>query len=56
MTTREMSKEEAEFIVLQFLDQGLLDVAEDYAQKWGLNLNDFNEIRVYSDDDEYDPS
>jgi hypothetical protein len=50
-----MTKEEAEFIVLQYLDQGLLDVAEDYAQKWGLNLADFGEIKVYSDD-EYDPS
>lgn len=50
-----MTKEEAEFIVLQYLDQGLLAAAEDCAQKWGLNLADVGEIQVYSDDD-YDPS
>lgn len=55
MTSNSMTKEEAEFIVLQFLDQGLLDVAEEYARKWGLNLAEIGEIQVYSDD-EYDPS
>ncbi len=56
---REMTKEEAEFIVIQYLDQGLIQAAEDYAQKWGLNLSAFNDIKVYSDDqydDEHDPS
>lgn len=54
-----MTKEEAEFIVIQYLDQGLIQAAEDYAQKWGLNLTALNDIKVYSDDqydDEYDPS
>ena len=55
MNSDNISREEAEFIVLQYLDQGLLDVAEHYAQKWGLNLADIGEIQVYSDDD-YDPS
>lgn len=55
MSSDNMSREEAEFIVLQYLDQGLLDAAEHYAQKWGLNLADIGEIQVYSDD-EYDPS
>ena len=56
---RVMTKEEAEFIVIQYLDQGLIQAAEDYAQKWGLNLSAFNDIKVYSDDqydDEHDPS
>jgi len=55
MSIDNITKEEAEFIVLQYLDQGLLDVAEHYAQKWGLNLADIGEIQVYSDD-EYDPA
>lgn len=55
MISRDMSKEEAEFIVLQYLDQGLLEAAETYAQKWGLDLAEIGEIQVYSDD-EHDPS
>lgn len=55
MTINNMTKEEAEFIVLQYLDQGLLEAAETYAQKWGLNLAEIGEIQVYSDD-EHDPS
>jgi hypothetical protein len=53
----EMSKEEAEFIVLQYLDAGLLDKAEELAEKIGMKGDEWSDLREtqYADwHDEYD--
>ncbi len=53
----EMTKEEAEFIVLQYLDAGLLDKAEELADKIGMKGSEWVDLREvqYADwQDEYD--
>ncbi len=53
----EMTKEEAEFIVLQYLDAGLLDKAEELAAAIGMKGSEWSDLRdVQYDDwhDEYD--
>lgn len=53
----EMTKEEAEFIVLQYLDAGLLDKAEELADKIGMKSSEWTDLREtqYTDwHDEYD--
>jgi hypothetical protein len=53
----EMTKEEAEFIVLQYLDAGLLDKAEELAEKIGMKGSEWSDLREtqYIDwHDEYD--
>jgi hypothetical protein len=53
----EMTKEEAEFIVLQYLDAGLLDKAEELAEKIGMKGSEWSDLREtqYFDlHDEYD--
>jgi hypothetical protein len=41
----EMTKEEAEFIVLQYLDAGLLDKAEELAEKIGMKGSEWSDLR-----------
>jgi hypothetical protein len=53
----EMTKEEAEFIMLQFLDAGMLDKAEELAEKIGMQGSEWSDLREtqYIDwNDEYD--
>ena len=53
----EMTKEEAEFIMLQFLDAGMLDKAEELAEKIGMKGSEWSDLREtqYIDwHDEYD--
>jgi len=53
----EMSKEEAEFIVLQYLDAGMIDKAEELAEKIGMKGDEWSDLRgtQYVDqNDEYD--
>lgn len=53
----EMTKEEAEFIILQYLDAGLLDKAEELADKIGMKSSEWTDLREtqYTDwHDEYD--
>jgi hypothetical protein len=53
----EMTKEEAEFIMLQFLDAGMLDKAEELAEKIGMKGSEWSDLREtqYIDwNDEYD--
>lgn len=52
-----MTKEEAEFIMLQFLDAGMLDKAEELAEKIGMKGGEWSDLREtqYIDwNDEYD--
>jgi hypothetical protein len=41
----EMTKEEAEFIVLQYLDAGMLDKAEELAEKIGMKGSEWSDLR-----------
>jgi hypothetical protein len=41
----EMTKEEAEFIMLQFLDAGMLDKAEELAEKIGMQGSEWSDLR-----------
>jgi len=53
----EMTKEEAEFIMLQYLDAGMLDKAEELAEKIGMQGSEWSDLREtqYIDwNDEYD--
>jgi hypothetical protein len=53
----EMTKEEAEFIVLQYLDAGMLDKAEELAEKIGMKgseWSDLSETQYFDWNDEYD--
>jgi hypothetical protein len=53
----EMTKEEAEFIMLQYLDAGMLDKAEELAEKIGMKGSEWSDLREtqYIDwNDEYD--
>lgn len=53
----EMSKEEAEFIVLQYLDAGMIDKAEELAEKIGMKGDEWSDLRGtqhVDQNDEYD--
>jgi hypothetical protein len=49
-----MSKEEAEFIVLQYLDAGLLDKAEELAAAIGMKGSEWSDLREVQYDDWHD--
>jgi hypothetical protein len=49
-----MSKEEAEFIVLQYLDAGLLDKAEELAAAIGMKGSEWVDLRETQYDDWHD--
>ena len=50
----EMTKEEAEFIVLQFLDAGLIDKAEELAEQIGMKGSEWSDLRETSYHDWHD--
>lgn len=50
----EMTKEEAEFIVLQYLDAGLLDKAEELAAEIGMKGSEWSDLREVQYDDWHD--
>ncbi len=50
----EMTKEEAEFIVLQYLDAGLLDKAEELADKIGMKGSEWTDLRETQNTDWHD--
>lgn len=52
--TNKMSKEEAEFIVLQYLDAGLIDKAEELAEKIGMKGSEWSDLRETQYDDWHD--